>query len=78
MAGKKWIQRAVKKPGALSEYAQRVGCLRSDGRISIPCLERYCREHRCSTTTIRRINLAKTLISLRRELDFDPCREAVG
>jgi hypothetical protein len=26
---RKWIQRAVKKPGALTEYAQRVGCLRA-------------------------------------------------
>lgn len=51
-----WIQKAIKKPGALTRLAKRSG-------MSI--LE-YCRKPNLSTTNKRRCNLAKTLRSFKK------------
>jgi len=36
---RKWIQKAIKKPGALTESARRAGALKADGTIKVSWLK---------------------------------------
>jgi len=53
MAKKKFIQKAIKHPGALTRAAKRAG----------KSISAYCAQGNLSTTAKRRCNLAKTLRS---------------
>jgi hypothetical protein len=55
---KKWIQQAIKNPGALTRQAKRAG-MSVQAFISNP-------PKNITSTTKRRINLAKTLSKLRK------------
>ena len=67
---RKWIQHAVKKEGALSEWVRRnaPSLLNKDGTISVTKARAYYARHKdeMSTTTKRRFNLFFTLHKLRR------------
>lgn len=62
--GGKWIQRAIKNPGALRAQAKREGAITKKGAISREWLEEKARQG--STTTARRARLALTLSKLRK------------
>lgn len=51
MAEKKWIQKAIKRPGALTKKAKAAG----------KSISSYCAGGKLSTQTKRQCNLAKTL-----------------
>ena len=51
---KKWIQKAIKKPGSLTAAAKRAGM----------SIDEYCAQKNLSTKAKRRCNLRKTLTSL--------------
>lgn len=51
MAKKKWIQKAIKRPGALTKKAKASG----------KSISQYCKGKKLSTRTKRQCNLAKTL-----------------
>ena len=68
----RWVQKAIKHPGALKRYMARVygkKAFTSRGTIKreylLKALKRAEREH--NTTLIRRINLALTLRKLRKK-----------
>lgn len=63
----KWIQKAVKKPGALRAKAKAAGAIKKDGNISKTWMEKKLKSPKTSTTTKRQINLAKTLSKQRRK-----------
>lgn len=63
----KWIQKAIRKPGALRRTAKRLGLIKGDEKLSqtdLNKLETYARK-RGDTTLLRRVNLARTLKRLR-------------
>jgi len=62
MAKKKWIQGAIKRPGALGKKAKALGCMNKDGTIDLACMARKAGD---DPTTKRQIALAKTLRKLR-------------
>jgi len=51
MAKKKWIQKAIKRPGALTKKAKASG----------KSITEYCKGGKLSTRTKQQCNLAKTL-----------------
>ena len=55
---KKWIQNAIKKPGALTATAKRLGYMTKGGNID---LARMSKAKNLSPTTKKRVALAKTL-----------------
>ena len=59
---KKWIQGAIKRPGALGRKAKRLGCVNQDGTIDLACMEKKAGD---DPTTKRQIALARTLKKLR-------------
>lgn len=50
-AKKKWIQKAIKRPGALTKKAKAAG----------KTISAYCKDSKLTTQTKRQCNLAKTL-----------------
>jgi len=65
MTGKRWIQRAVRHRGSLTEWAKKHGFYRG-GRIQLNKAMRYAKR-RHLTKRVRQIYLAKTLSRLRRK-----------
>jgi len=65
MTGKRWIQRAVRRKGSLTEWAKKHGFYRG-GRIQLNKALRYAKRKHL-TKRIRQIYLAKTLSRLRRK-----------
>ena len=65
MTGKRWIQRAVRHRGSLTEWAKKHGFYRG-GRIQLYKAMRYAKR-RHLTKRVRQIYLAKTLSRLRRK-----------
>ena len=61
---KKWIQRAVKHKGSLTEWAKKHGFYKG-GRIQLNKALRYAKRKHL-TKRIRQIYLAKTLSKMRR------------
>lgn len=59
---KKWIQGAIKRPGALGKKAKALGCVNEDGTINLACMSKKAGD---DPTTKRQIALAKTLRRLR-------------
>lgn len=55
---KKWIQKAIKKPGALKATAKRAGALKADGTIKKTWLRDQAKK---KTKTGQRARLALTL-----------------
>ena len=60
----KWIQKAIKKPGALRRTLK----LKKGEKVTAKKLNAYSKKKGISTKTKRRIALAKTLGKLRRKL----------
>lgn len=68
MAERKWIQKAIKNPGALRATASRMGLVRGDEPLSasdLDVMERRARESG-NTTLLRRVRLARLLRRFRR------------
>ena len=68
MAERRWIQKAIKNPGALRATAKRMGLIRGDEPLSETDL-RKLESHARAThnlTLLRRVRLARTLRKLRR------------
>ena len=66
---RKFIQKAIKKPGALRATARRLGLLKGkDDKLSASDLEALERRAKRTgdTTLLRRVNLARTLRKLSR------------
>lgn len=62
----KWIQKAIKNPGALRATAKRMGLIKGDEKLSASDLAKL-RAHAKktgNTTLLRRVNLARTLKKL--------------
>ena len=59
---KKWIQEAIKKPGALKAAAKRRGLLKKGEKLSKSDLEKLAKSK--SKKTRKRVALAKTLKKL--------------
>lgn len=60
---KKWIQKAVERPGALRNRAKRMGLIKGDEKLSasdLSTMESAAKE-RGDTKLLRQINLARTL-----------------
>ncbi len=69
MRKKKWIQSAIKRPDALKRKALRAGLIKSmDERLSQTDLAKLASQakKKGDTTTLRQVNLARTLIKLNR------------
>lgn len=66
--GNKWIQSAIKHPGALRKTAKRMGLIRGEEPLSSSDLNKMASKAKKSgnTTLLRRVNLAKTLRRLSR------------
>jgi len=65
---KKWIQKAIKRPGALRRVARRLGLIKGDEKLSNEDLQKL-KEHAKrtgNTRLLRQVNLAKTLKKLRK------------
>jgi len=62
---RKWIQKAIKHPGALRAAAKRAGALNKDGTIKVSWLREQAKKG--NTTIARRARLALTLRKLRRK-----------
>ena len=63
----KWIQKAIKNPGALRATAKRMGLIKGDEPLSqsdLQTLAAHARETN-NTTLLRRVRLAQTLRRLR-------------
>lgn len=63
MAERKWIQKAIKNPGALRETAKRMGLVRGDEPLSasdLATMERRAKDTG-NTTLLRRVRLARLL-----------------
>jgi len=56
---KKWIQKAIKKPGALTKTAKKKGLVKKGEKLSKSDLSKLSKSK--STKTKRRVALAKTL-----------------
>jgi hypothetical protein len=64
---RKWIQSAIKNPGALRATAKRMGLIKGDEPLSqsdLQTLAAHARETH-NTTLLRRVRLAQTLRRLR-------------
>ena len=66
MPGKKskWIQKAIKKPGSLTEFAKRHRLMNKDGTVDLDRTERYINKNlkgKEKTRRLRQVNLARTL-----------------
>lgn len=63
---KKWIQQAIKHPGALRATAKRLGYIQGDGKLTLSVLNKLAEHARKSgnRTLLRRVNLAKTLMKM--------------
>jgi len=61
---KKWIKKAIKKPGALRRSAKK-GEITKKGTLNLTKMAARARRTG-NTTLLRRVNLAKTLKSFRR------------
>jgi|YNPBryulayer2012_1023412.scaffolds.fasta_scaffold44664_2 hypothetical protein len=64
MADKKWIQKAIKNPGALRKQAKAAGAITSRGTISKSWLQQKAKQ---GGTVGRRARLAITLSKLRKK-----------
>ncbi len=64
MAKKKWIQKAIKNPGALTRTAKREGAITKSGTIKKSWLNEKAKG---SGVTAKRARLAKTLSKLRKK-----------
>jgi len=62
---KKWIQKAIKRKGSLTQWAKQHGFYKN-GKIQLNKALRYAKRHHL-TKRIRQIYLAKTLNRLRRK-----------
>ena len=62
---KRWIQKAIKKPGSLRATAARMGLVREGENLSESDLRKMAKKG--SSTTRRRVALARTLKKLRRK-----------
>ena len=65
----KWIQKAIKKPGALRASAKRMGLLKKDEKLSATDLAKMKKKAKKSGSTklLKRIALAKTLQKMRKK-----------
>lgn len=61
----RWIQKAIKHPGALRAAAKRAGALKKDGTIKVSWLREQAKKG--STLIARRARLALTLKKLRKK-----------
>jgi len=63
----KWIQKAIKNPGALRATAKRMGLIRGDEPLSQSDLQKLAAHAKetHNTTLLRRVRLAQTLRRLR-------------
>ena len=68
MAERRWIQKAIKNPGALRATAKRMGLIRGDEPLSETDLRKLESHARATDnlTLLRRVRLARTLRKLRR------------
>lgn len=62
---KKFIKKAIKRPGALTNFAKRNKTLNKDGTINLDKTETLARK-RDNTRVLRQVNLARTLRKLRK------------
>jgi hypothetical protein len=64
---RKWIQSAIKHPGALRATAKRMGLIKGDEPLSQSDLQKLAAHAReaHNTTLLRRVRLAQTLRRLR-------------
>lgn len=60
---RRWIQKAIRKPGSLRAAAKRAGALNKDGTIKVSWLRQQAKK---SGTMGKRARLALTLRKLRR------------
>jgi hypothetical protein len=63
----RWIQRAIRNPGALRRTAKRMGLIKGDEKLSETDLNKMASRARKTgdTTLMRRVNLARTLRKLK-------------
>jgi hypothetical protein len=63
----RWIQRAIRNPGALRRTAKRMGLIKGDEKLSETDLNKLASRARKTgdTTLMRRVNLARTLRRLK-------------
>lgn len=63
MAKRKWIQKAIKHPGALRATAKRAGLIEGDEKLSLSDLAKLEARAKATGNTklLRRVNLARTL-----------------
>jgi len=63
----RWIQRAIRNPGALRRTAKRMGLIKGDEKLSESDLSKLASRARKTgdTTLMRRVNLARTLRKLK-------------
>lgn len=68
MAKRKWIQAAIKRPGALRAKARRAGLLKGEEALSASDLNtlKGKAKKRGDTRTLRQIALAKTLKKMKK------------
>ena len=63
----RWIQRAIRNPGALRRTAKRMGLIKGDEKLSETDLNKLASRARKTgdTTLMRKVNLARTLRKLK-------------
>jgi hypothetical protein len=63
----RWIQRAIRNPGALRRTAKRMGLIKGDEKLSETDLNKLASRagKTGDTTLMRRVNLARTLRKLK-------------
>ena len=63
----RWIQRAIRNPGALRRTAKRMGLIKGDEKLSESDLNKLASRARKTgdTALMRRVNLARTLRKLK-------------
>ncbi|MHB9019362.1 MAG: hypothetical protein ACYC3G_00590 [Minisyncoccota bacterium] len=64
MAGKDWIQGAIKRPGALTDKARRAGALSKQGDIKVGWLREQAKKN---TATGRQARLSLTLRNMNKK-----------
>jgi len=66
-SNERWIQRAIRNPGALRRTAKRMGLIKGDEKLSETDLNKLASRARKTgdTTLMRRVNLARTLRKLK-------------
>jgi len=69
MSDRKWIQRAIKKPGALRATAKRLGIIKGDQKLSASALKRLEAHARKTGNKklLKRVVLARTLKKMHRK-----------